>query len=118
MSIEVLSKRCTKCGEIKPVSDFYREKHKRSGYHSHCKVCHRASTKAAQARRRARMGEDAWLAHQRELVARSRERRQMSSERTYSKARWDATQTLIQRHQSEFDHLLLLARRGELSEAG
>lgn len=87
MSIEILSKRCTKCGEVKPVSDFYREKRKVSGYHSHCKVCHKAQTVASRALRREEMGEEAWLAHQRELVARSRERRQMSSERSYSKAK-------------------------------
>ena len=32
-------KKCTCCGEEKPLSAFYRSKSKKSGYKSHCKSC-------------------------------------------------------------------------------
>ena len=34
-------KRCTKCGAVKPVTEFYTRKEGRSGLRSHCKVCKR-----------------------------------------------------------------------------
>jgi hypothetical protein len=34
-------KRCTKCGETKPLSEFYRNKRKPDGRHSWCKACMR-----------------------------------------------------------------------------
>ena len=33
------TKKCTKCGEEKPLSDYYYDK-KRERYHSHCRSCH------------------------------------------------------------------------------
>lgn len=118
MSLQVLSKRCPGCEATKPATDFYRSRSTKDGYHSWCKVCSRAATDAAAQRRRAEMGEEAWLADKREKVARSRERRGMASEREYRKARKAATNALINNHRAEFDHLLLLARRGELSRTG
>lgn len=32
-------KLCTKCGIVKPPSEFYKDKTKKSGLHSHCKSC-------------------------------------------------------------------------------
>lgn len=32
-------KSCTKCGEVKPLSEFHQDKNLRSGYRSQCKVC-------------------------------------------------------------------------------
>lgn len=37
---EIISKRCTKCGETKSFSDFTKDKSKKSGYCSWCKECH------------------------------------------------------------------------------
>ncbi len=34
------TKKCTKCGEIKPLKDFFRNNDGKSGAHSRCKVCH------------------------------------------------------------------------------
>jgi 5-methylcytosine-specific restriction endonuclease McrA len=34
-----LEKRCTKCGEIRSVEDFYKTKKLKSGYESECKAC-------------------------------------------------------------------------------
>ena len=45
-------KRCKKCGETKPYSDFYPEKGCADGYRPECKVCNRAARKAAYYRHR------------------------------------------------------------------
>jgi len=33
------TKRCTKCGEEKPITEFGRRKQSKDGYQSHCKQC-------------------------------------------------------------------------------
>lgn len=38
-----MTRHCSRCGEDKPASQFYKSKHKKSGYYSHCKACHRAT---------------------------------------------------------------------------
>jgi len=38
-------KRCGKCGDLKPLTAFYREKTGRDGYRSDCKACFAARTK-------------------------------------------------------------------------
>jgi hypothetical protein len=40
------SKRCFKCGETKPVSEFRRNKSKKDGFSSDCKECHAAYCKS------------------------------------------------------------------------
>src|SRR5690554_4606417 len=34
-----LTKRCTKCGEVKPLEDFRKDKRRRDGRDSRCRVC-------------------------------------------------------------------------------
>jgi hypothetical protein len=34
-------KKCTKCGEIKPITEFYKNPGNLDGYHGWCKECHR-----------------------------------------------------------------------------
>ena len=34
------TKRCSRCGEVKPVSKFYKKKTSSDGLHSACKPCH------------------------------------------------------------------------------
>lgn len=43
---------CSGCGSIKACSDFYRNKNKKTGYESHCKVC----SNHARKKRRERKG--------------------------------------------------------------
>ena len=38
-------KRCRKCGELKPLTEFYREKGCRDGYRNDCKACFAARSK-------------------------------------------------------------------------
>lgn len=33
-------KRCTKCGEEKPLAEYYKDKRRSDGRYSHCKPCH------------------------------------------------------------------------------
>jgi hypothetical protein len=42
---EILYKTCCKCLEIKPLTDFYKEKRKLGGRKSECKVCKKAANK-------------------------------------------------------------------------
>ncbi|SOB60630.1 putative prophage protein [Pseudodesulfovibrio profundus] len=42
---EYQTKRCTKCGEVKPVSEFYKRAESRDGLVSNCKSCGAAATK-------------------------------------------------------------------------
>lgn len=114
--LRLAEKPCTKCGEVKPLSEFYRNKTKRDGRHCACKVCHRASTDAAQERRRAAMGEDRFKELQRIKVQYHREITGNVTGKEYARAVWRATQVLKGRHRKEYEHLLLLARRGELTE--
>lgn len=37
--MEELTKKCTKCGEVKSLSEFRKDKLKSSGYRSNCKCC-------------------------------------------------------------------------------
>lgn len=39
------NQRCTKCGEVKPLSEYYRDKTVKSGYKAHCKQCSYKPTK-------------------------------------------------------------------------
>ena len=46
------TKRCHKCGETKPVADFYQDRNRKDGLQSRCKICQREmSRQAAQATR-------------------------------------------------------------------
>ena len=48
-------RRCTQCGDIKALAEFYVHRCAASGLHGACKVCHRADVNA---RRRRRLAED------------------------------------------------------------
>lgn len=112
--VDLMTKRCSKCGQTRPASKFYRNTKSKDGLHGWCKECVDRGVKERAARRRAEMGEEAWLAHKAEITRRSRARRGMVAERAYSKAVREATSALVDRHRQEYEHLLLLARRGEL----
>ena len=46
-----LQKQCSKCGETKPASEFYKEPKVKSGLASRCKQCERARSKATHKRK-------------------------------------------------------------------
>lgn len=39
VNVKLENKKCTKCGEIKPLNEFYRNKASKDGYRSDCKDC-------------------------------------------------------------------------------
>lgn len=47
-------KRCSKCGETKPLDEFWSDPHTKSGVHTHCKPCHRAFARETQRKIRQR----------------------------------------------------------------
>jgi len=48
-------KRCPRCGQDKPLSDFYLDRSKASGLRSRCKVCDNAKARAYYEANRARV---------------------------------------------------------------
>jgi len=42
MATEIISKRCSRCKEIKSLSEFHRDKSQKDGLKSYCKSCHKA----------------------------------------------------------------------------
>lgn len=53
MTITVTEKRCSRCGETKPVDGFHRNRSQRDGLGSWCKECHRAYNEAHREKRNA-----------------------------------------------------------------
>lgn len=39
MSEPIITKRCPKCKEVKPLSDFYKDRSKKTGKGCYCKIC-------------------------------------------------------------------------------
>lgn len=114
--IDLLTKRCHDCGTVKPASDFYLQRYKSGnrGLRSICKLCENTRVMTRRAARRAEMGEAAFRAHQNLISQRSRARTGNAWGIQYDRDKRRARQALINLHRDEYDHLLLLARRGEL----
>jgi len=108
--LDLAVKTCTKCGKTKPLSDFYRHKGTLDGHHGWCKPCHRASTDAATAALRERMGEDLYRAHKADIVRRHRAKGRDARSRESRKAYQETLHELRRRHQDEFDALLRVER--------
>lgn len=70
------TKRCTKCGETKPVDEFYRNRSHRDGLNSYCKECRRAYYEAHREEK---------LAYQRAYYETHREER-LAMDRAYYEA--------------------------------
>jgi hypothetical protein len=62
-------KRCPRCGQVKPASEFYRRQ--RTRLSSYCRSCQRAAARAARRRRR----QDPAAVDQLRAVDRARQRR-------------------------------------------
>lgn len=39
----IAEKMCTKCKTVKPVTEFYKNRNSKDGYHHSCKECHKKS---------------------------------------------------------------------------
>ncbi len=45
MTEEIKTKKCSKCGEVKPITEFYKSNHTSDGYYCQCKLCHNSYSK-------------------------------------------------------------------------
>lgn len=106
------TKKCTACGRRLNLSEFHKDRANTDGLRSDCRSCNGARVKASTARRRAEMGEDAYLAHVREMTRKSRERRPEATRR-YNRAQRRAMSVLRENHRAEFDRLLAIELRRE-----
>ena len=109
MSIQVSEKICPDCERIKPLSDFYKDAGTSDGRSTYCADCTKQRVYKAQQRRREEMGEEAWLKHRRQVVARRREK--MKAETGTVRAPYEiaydkATARLRELHQDDFRKLL------------
>lgn len=114
---ELATNQCRTCGDVKPLSEFHRSTSHRSGYRNDCKDCAKAKVYENQAEWRALLGDEAYNRRKRVITANSRRRTGNASGRAYGRAQSLAVAVLRERHRKEYDHLLLLARRGELTRA-
>jgi hypothetical protein len=101
-AVELAFKHCPDCDTTKPVAEFHRHPKTRDRLQVRCKPCFNAYERERRATRRAAMGEEAWLEYQRQIIRRHRQKTGNVQGKAYAL------------HRDEFEHLLLLARRGEL----
>ena len=99
---------CTQCGELKPLSKFYRSAAAKDRHTAECAACTRARVDASKAWSREHLGEAEYLFRQRETVRRSR----ASGGADYrpTKARGLALLELGRRHPKELAALVRLER--------
>jgi hypothetical protein len=112
VSVVVAEKVCRRCGETKPLSDYYHNKATSDGFTIYCKPCCRWYTETAKAKRRAEMGEEAWLEQQRQVVRQSRQRRNYDRERLQSRAQTAAVRRLVEAHRAEYEQYLREEKHG------
>jgi hypothetical protein len=99
---EVPEKPCSKCGDVKPLSEFYRHHRSKDGHQWWCKTCFDAGAKERQAAQRARNPEA-----QRAAVRRHRERTGNKTGKEYGRAKRMATKRLVAAYEVEFKRYLV-----------
>lgn len=105
-TVVLAEKECRRCDETKPASEFYRDRSTRDRLNVYCKPCCREIARTNRTRRRAEMGDEAFLADLRTKVNRHRERTGNASGKRYAAARVAAVSRLIEAHRKEYDALL------------
>ena len=101
-TLKVTSKGCSRCEEIKPLSQFYRNRGTKDGRQSHCAACSLAATIEQQKRKRAEMGEVAWLESRRINTANSRARTGNETGKATGRARTQAHIRLAEMYPKPF----------------
>lgn len=109
IELDMATKRCTKCGETKPLSGFYRNGGRGDGRHSWCAACQGAHAAASNARKMAE-DPDGFRERQREVVARHRARTGNARGKALNRARSAAIAALIEAHRKEYEALLRVAK--------
>ena len=101
------TKVCSRCERRLATEEFPRSRSRADGRGSACQRCVSEAAKARNARKRAEMGEDAWLEHQRQIMARHRsDPANRARGRAATAARSRALWQLAARHPGEFAHLI------------
>lgn len=112
MSLDLAMKRCPGCDQELPLSAFTPSAQQRSG--AACRECQNKRARRYTANRIARIGPVAERERIRRHVQTHRDRTNYAYVRRYDSQRRAAIQALIEAHRGEFDHLMLLSKRGEL----
>ena len=107
-TLVVATKACSTCGATKPLSGFYRSKKTRDGHAYSCKSCTKTRVRDSVARRRAEMGDEAWLTSRVEIVQKHRATDAYSSAPMTAYKR--ALGKLRHLHPQEFQSLLRIER--------
>jgi hypothetical protein len=104
-------KTCTLCRQTKPLAGFPRSRRSRDGLSSRCRECNVAETRRAQARQRARLGDEEYLRRRRAMVRRYRsDPAKRERNRAINRAQTRALFRLAERHPEEYDELLTAER--------
>lgn len=104
----VAEKTCTRCGELKSLSDFYRNRRASDGRTSWCKACVLETTRERDARQRA-VDPEAFKARNRASVQRHRSTPEgREAARKHSARRVAALKQLVENHRDEFDRIMAL----------
>ena len=116
-AVAASEKACPKCGEVKPLSGFYRNRSLPDGHDRRCIPCHRESIDASRAKRKAEDPEGFRLRNLQSVV-RYRARTGDARNKAMGAAKREATRRLVEAHRRQFDALYLLVRaeRGLLKD--
>lgn len=97
-----------------PASGYHQKKDGAGGLNWRCKACANRTARESDQAKRARIGEEAWKAINREKRAKNRERQAAGQIPAYDKAQQDARRAarraLATRHQGEYEQLRKAAR--------
>lgn len=105
-----LTKRCSRCGEVKNAVAFYRNAKAKDGLTAACGACINAAVKARQAVLR-ETDPEGYARAKREAVARSRQKpKAQERERRQSRAYTTTISRLIANHRREYEELYRLAK--------
>jgi hypothetical protein len=96
-------KRCSHCGEVKPLDAFHKNRAARDGRRHDCKECNKARVREYQRRMRAELGDDAWKARRRDAMRRHRETSESDRDYLQVTAYGAAQRRLREAHRDEFE---------------
>lgn len=95
-------KTCTKCGETKPLSDYYKKANTKDGKSYRCKDCVKSAVAEYQERKKEEIGIDAWREQSRAAAKRSRTKNGYRTEKLYGQAARSAVERLKAAHPQEY----------------
>lgn len=104
-------KQCRKCEQVKPLSDFHRDRGRPDGRQSRCKECQLDAVREYQRRER-EADSEGFKRRNRQAVGRHRSTPEgRAKTRLHNAAQRLALKRLKEAHDAEYRHLLAVARR-------